>query len=88
MRQLALLDVSILVGDVLGSLIGPVVYVKFGYNYVFGLSAFSCALALMYLYFFIPESVKDTSRVSLHRSQYSSYNEYSIESRSYFHRHL
>lgn len=62
---LAWLQAAILVGYVLGIFAGPLIYEKCGYTTVFSTAAICCMVALLYTFFFVAETVQDTSKVIL-----------------------
>lgn len=63
--QLTLIEASLSGGELLGSFSGPSIYVHFGCTNVFRTATVCCTSAVAYIYFCIPESVENTSKVSL-----------------------
>ncbi|XP_015588758.1 proton-coupled folate transporter-like isoform X2 [Cephus cinctus] len=63
--QLAWLNASLLFGIVLGTFTGPVIYKQYGYTAVFGTATLFCTLTLLYVLFYVPESIKNCPKSSL-----------------------
>ncbi|XP_011860808.1 PREDICTED: proton-coupled folate transporter-like [Vollenhovia emeryi] len=55
--HLAWLDALISLGALIGLLCGPVIFEACGYSAVFGVAFMFCALATLYIIFFVPETV-------------------------------
>lgn len=62
--RLTYLQLSTKIGLVIGVLIGPMIFKKFGYMFLFIIAAISSSLALFYVIVLVPESVKNKSDVS------------------------
>lgn len=64
--RLAMMDVSMFVGLLVGLLLGPVVFKQYGYTVVFSLSSIGCFLAMLYSLFVLKETVESNNEVSIH----------------------
>ncbi|XP_046480458.1 probable peptidoglycan muropeptide transporter SLC46 isoform X2 [Neodiprion pinetum] len=62
---LAWLQASVYTGVLFGIFTGPLIFKTSGYTAVFSTAAICCMLALLYIYFFVQETVQDTSKESI-----------------------
>lgn len=63
--RLGFLDFVISGGQLMGFLLNPIVFKKFGYAAVFGTSAASCLMGLLYSQFFLAETIHKNRRVGI-----------------------
>ncbi|XP_046743013.1 proton-coupled folate transporter-like [Diprion similis] len=62
---LAWLQASVFIGVLFGIFTGPLIYKMSGYTAVFSTAAICCTMALLYIYFLVEETVRDTSKESI-----------------------
>lgn len=69
--HLAWLDAMTSIGLLIGLFSGPVIFDAYGYTTVFGTATVLCAVAILYILIFVPETIHNDSSVST--SKYSSF---------------
>lgn len=62
--RLACLQTCVKTGLVIGTFIGPLIFQKLGYTFLFIIAALLCLISLLYAVFMVPESVQNDSEVS------------------------
>lgn len=55
---MGLLDAALMLGMLLGTLLSSIIFAAVGYVILFGICTLCLTIALLYTYFFIPESVQ------------------------------